>query len=94
MPRISPEILQEQVDKINQLLSTPTIKWAANNEFNIGHHHLNSANGGYGLYQITNAQGGDQDILGVGHVDKSSLHRLLNVFIKGIKAVEYNTFKN
>ena len=50
---------------------------------NIGNYHLDMAYGGYALYQMTNKNGGVNDIFG-GHMPKRELYNRIRALLTGI----------
>jgi hypothetical protein len=88
--RITKVNLESVVRRINTLTSSPqeTYVKQLDGRFvaQIGNYHLDDAYGGWALHRIVNESGAVSDVLGVGHVSKPELYRLLHSFIRGLEA--------
>lgn len=83
--------LQAIVDRINRITHSPMESYVKGEDgkyvAQIGNYHLDGAYGGYALHRMHNKSGGIEDVLGVGHVPKAELERLLFAFIRGLEEV-------
>jgi len=91
MKRVTDKELAAIVARINRMSGQPETAYGERKEngdmtWNVGHYSLSGAYGGVSLVQVANVDGGERDVLNVGHVPKREMQTLLYAFISGLVA--------
>ena len=88
MEKITVKNLDQIVDAINRDQHTPLKTWTRVDGKlipNARNYHLDSAYGGYALYQHGISGSGARDVFQLGHMPKRQLHDLLRAYQAGLK---------
>lgn len=89
--RITDAQLKLVCDRINKTFGLPTEPYTktvdadGNDKWtpNPGVFHLSYAYGGVSLVRMANADGGESNVLGCGHIPKRELYALMHAFLSG-----------
>jgi hypothetical protein len=88
--RITKAVLEKDVARINNILGTPLTPYSLQEDGrykpNAGNYHLESANGGYALSQMSEIEmsTGERNVLACGYVDAATLHAAMQGYISGL----------
>jgi hypothetical protein len=83
MNRITNQMLEEEVLRLNKLLNTEE-----KNFHDVGFYHLSHAYGGVELQRVANARGGVHCVSRGGHIGKRQLHDWICAYICGIEQAQ------
>jgi hypothetical protein len=95
MNRITATQLHTLAAAINRETGSPMTYWAdgkpsgtAGGAISVGHYCIDSGYGGYSLSRISNAQGGESNVLSIGKLPARELYDLMHAFLAGYRAAQ------
>ena len=88
MDRITQKDLEYQIDRINEVTSSPMASYTKNGKLksNVGNYHLDYAYGGVKLSRMVNENGGIVNISRNGYGTKKELYNWMQAFLTGMAA--------
>lgn len=89
MERITNKMLENKIDYLNEITSSPKEPWSKNKSgkliANIDNYHISGAYGGVCVHRMANEGGGVTTPIVYGHVPKRELYNALCSYINGIE---------
>jgi hypothetical protein len=82
--RISEDMLEKLVTRVNHVMGTPTTPFAKGKGWNVGCYVIDHAYGGVALHQILSDQGSIRDVLRTGHIKKKELYHQICAYLNGV----------
>lgn len=90
--KVTRKFLEAQVARLNRMFGVSpeayTVQADGRYKPNVGTFMLDSAYDRWALHRIVNADGGDDDVLRIGHVTMRELSQSISAFINGVEAAE------
>lgn len=87
MERITDKHLEVLAERINEVTKNPVTPWTQYKNgrirSNVGNYHISRQCGGVALYQMTNENGGVDDVFGSAYMTKRDLYNRLRAFLEG-----------